>query len=57
MPPSLGLRYREAFKRSVGYYEAEAWNALDADTQNTGSYMGFKKDQKRLLLLLLELVP
>ena len=47
----------EAFKRSVGYYGAEAWNALDANTRNTGSYLGFKKEQKRLLLLSLELMP
>ena len=46
----------EAFKRSVGYFGAEAWNALSPKIRNTNSYLEFKRDQKRKLLLSLELL-
>ena len=37
----------EAFKRSVGYFGSESWNALDPATRNTKEYLAFKHLQKK----------
>ena len=46
----------EAFKRSVGYHGSVKWNATDPITRNIGSFLSFKKEQKRLMLKPLEAI-
>ena len=41
----------EAFKRSVGYHGAVAWNDLSAHARNTGTYETFKDTQKKRMLV------
>ena len=47
----------EAFKRSVGYFGAVAWNDLPPNIRNTGSYLAFKRVQKQCMLQPLAHVP
>ena len=42
----------EAYKRSVIYSGATAWNALKTETRNIEIYDAFKYHQKREMLLL-----
>ena len=37
----------ESFKRSVGYFGSEAWNALSPVIRNTASLLAFKGIQKK----------
>ena len=44
----------EAFKRSVGYFGSIEWNNLNPATRNTDSYLAFKYNNRKNMLMPLE---
>ena len=47
----------EAFKRSIGYFGAVAWNELSPETRNIDTFALFKHSQKQKAIQPLKAIP